>query len=60
MGTASKRPETFDLALERPLVVVKLRQADTLVDVLPWAAVVGSRASPAFASLGTHTSNLTV
>jgi hypothetical protein len=51
VGTASKRSETFDLAFECPLVVVELREADTVVDVLPWAAVVGSRASPAFASL---------
>ena len=35
MGTASKRPETLDLALERPLVVLELREADTIVDVLP-------------------------
>jgi len=35
VGTASKRPETFDLTLERPLVVFELREADTIADVLP-------------------------
>jgi hypothetical protein len=35
VGTARKRAETLDEALERPLVVVELREADTIVDVLP-------------------------
>ena len=35
VGTASKCSETFDLALERPLVVLELGEADTIVDVLP-------------------------
>jgi hypothetical protein len=35
VGAASKCSETFDLALERPLVVLELGEADTIVDVLP-------------------------
>jgi hypothetical protein len=35
VGTASKRPETLDLALERPLVVLELREADTIIGIQP-------------------------